>query len=182
MLFDFTELIDIIVMTLIVGFIFLRLIQRQGKFEGNMFLFACMVIAPAIIFHEFGHKFMAMFLGYSATFHASYWGLGIGLVLALARSPIIFFIPAYVIPKCGLACIKTPLATALIAFAGPFVNLLLFFVALIVLKTKKDMSQKAFLFWQLTKQINLFLFIFNMIPIRPFDGSQVFSGLAKTFF
>ncbi len=182
MLFDFVELLDIVVMTLIVGFIFLRLIKREGKFEWNMFWFACMVIAPAIIFHEFGHKFAALLFGYSATFHASYWGLGIGLVLALARSPIIFFIPAFVRINCGLACVNTPLATAIIAFAGPFVNLLLFITAVIVLKTKKDMSKKAFLFWQLTKQINLFLFIFNMIPIAPFDGSQVFSGIAKAFF
>ncbi len=178
----FQELIDIILMTLIVGFIFMYIINKEKKFTWNMFWFSCLAIAPAIILHEAGHKIVAIFFGYTAVFHAAYLFLLIGFVLAIIRSPIIFFVPAFVTITCAAGCVNTPLARVLIAFAGPFVNLLLFFTALIVIKTHKDLSKKAFLFWHLTKLINIFLFIFNMLPIPGFDGSKVFSGLIQAFF
>jgi len=33
----------------------------------------------------------------------------------------------------------------------------------------------------LSRKINLFLFFFNLIPIRPFDGYGVFSNLYAAF-
>ena len=33
----------------------------------------------------------------------------------------------------------------------------------------------------LTSRINMFLFIFNMLPIPGFDGSKVFTGLIQAF-
>jgi len=182
MLFTFAEITDMVVMTLILGYIFLRMINRGKQFDKDSFLFSCLTIAPAIILHELGHKFTAIFFGYTAIFHAAYFWLGLGLVLAIARSPFILFIPAYVQISCGTNCVQAPLATSLIALAGPLVNLLLYITAQIVLKTKKDMDKKTYAFWQITKQINLFLFIFNMLPIPRFDGSKVFTGLFKIIF
>ena len=171
------EVIDVIIMTLVVGFIFMRLIDRTGKFKKGFFWFSTLAIAPAIILHELGHKIVAIFFGYTAIFHAAYFWLGIGVLLAIMRSPFIFFVPAFVSITCSTGCVQSPAAISLIAFAGPFVNLLLFIIAYIVIKSKKEMSQKEFMFWNLTKNINLFLFIFNMLPIPGFDGSKVFSGL-----
>ena len=176
------EFIDVIIMTLVVGFIFMRLIDRTGKFKKGFFWFATLTIAPAIIFHELGHKLVAIFFGYTAIFHAAYFWLGIGVMLALMRSPFIFFVPAFVSITCSTTgCIQSPAVISLIAFAGPFVNLLFFIASYIVIKSKKDMSQKEFMFWHLTKNINLFLFIFNMLPIPGFDGSKVFGGLIQLF-
>ncbi len=177
------ELVDMVLMTLIVGFIFMFIINKEGKFTWKMFIFSALAIAPAIILHELGHKIVGILFGYTAVFHAEYMWLGIGVVLALMRSPIIFFVPAFVTISCATAaCVDTPLARAAIAFAGPFVNLLLFFTALIVLKTHKDLSKKAFLFWHLTKIVNIFLFIFNMLPIPGFDGSKVFPAVIQAIF
>ena len=177
------EIVDAVIMTLIVGFIFMQLIRWKGKFDWNTFWFSCLAIAPAIILHEIGHKIVAIIFGYSAIFHAAYVWLGLGLILALARSPVIFFVPAFVRISCDTAgCVQSPLAISLIAFAGPFVNLLLFFTALIVLKTHKHLSKRAFAFWHVTKLINIFLFIFNMLPIPGFDGSKVFAGLIQVIF
>jgi len=43
------------------------------------FKFAIIITAPAVILHELAHKFVAMAMGLTATFHAWYTGLGIGV-------------------------------------------------------------------------------------------------------
>ncbi|HIH49009.1 TPA: hypothetical protein HA296_05395, partial [Candidatus Woesearchaeota archaeon] len=50
-----------------------------------------------------------------------------------------------------------------------------------MLKQKK-VKKKQLAFWLITQKVNLFLFIFNMLPIPPFDGFTVFSGLYHAFF
>jgi len=73
-----------------------------------------------------------------------------------------------------------PLARALIAFSGPAVNLLLFLFATASIK-RRWFKSKYLPILVLTKQINLFLFIFNMLPIPGFDGYKVFVGLIRAF-
>lgn len=184
------EVFDIILMTLVVGFVFMtafkpvkratedvleRYIKKTSHFDWQAFWFAAMVTAPAIILHELGHKITALSFGLTAVFNAAYIWLAIAVVLRLAGSPFIFFVPAYV----SIGGNPTITQHILTAFAGPGVNLIIFLIALIVLKTKKDLSVRAVHFWSLTKSINIFLFIFNMIPIPGFDGFQVFSGIWK---
>ena len=85
--------------------------------------------------------------------------------------------PAYVSIGCVSSdCVVSPLSSALIAFAGPFANLLLFLIAKIVL-ARKHLSLKMRILVHVSKQINLFLFIFNMLPFPPFDGFKVYEGL-----
>jgi Zn-dependent protease len=186
------EIFDIILMTFVVGFVFMtsfkpikkatedvldRYMKKTSFFDWQAFWFAAMVTAPAIILHELGHKITALSFGLTAVFNAAYIWLAIAVVLRLIGSPFIFFVPAYI----SISGHPTTLQTILIAFAGPGVNLLLFLIAFIVLKTKKDLGVRAVQFWSLTKSINIFLFVFNMIPIPGFDGFQVFSGLWKLF-
>ncbi|MFH1439923.1 MAG: M50 family metallopeptidase [Candidatus Woesearchaeota archaeon] len=190
------EIIDIIIMTLAIGFIFkdwfkkpifyhddpIGAYHKQNKFiNWDDFKFAIIVTAPAIIFHEFGHKFAAIVMGLYATFHAAYTWLGLGIVLKLVGAPFVFFVPAYVAHSAA----ALPWQSALIAFAGPAVNLLLWLGAAYILKTSKrtkKLSHTTFVALELTKKINMFLFIFNMIPIPGFDGWHVFSGLYGMFF
>ena len=56
----------------------------------------------------------------------------------------------------------TDLQYRLIAFAGPFVNLVLFLVAMVMLRDVKNKSRKEVAFWAFTKKLNLLLFIFNI--------------------
>jgi len=178
MLFTLLELFDMVVMTLAVGFIFMDLFSPPGeKFNKKAFLFAILVAAPAIILHEFGHKFVALAFGYTATFHAAYLWLGIGVALKLLRTGFIFFVPAYV--SIGGAAVAG-LPMSMTALAGPAVNGILFVTAFCVLKFSKPKGKTA-LFWLVTRQINGFLFIFNMLPIPLFDGWKVYSGLFQWF-
>ena len=180
MFITFREIIDIVMMSAIVGVIFSSLLQRfrhsySTGFDWENYKLAIIVAAPAIILHELGHKFVAMGFGYNAVFNAAYIWLLIGLALALAKTGIIFFVPAYVSisnPLGGIA----PGPHALIAFAGPAVNLLLWLGSMYLLKYGK-VKHKNLPAVYLTKQINMFLFIFNMLPIPGFDGSKVLAGV-----
>lgn len=211
------EIIDIVIMTVFVGFIFsdvfskvraageysgvpdsssvddstdnpsgniavrnnayLSKVSRFGKmWSWENFSYAIIVTAPAIILHEFGHKFVAMAFGLKAVFNAAYSWLAVGLVLKLIGFPYIFFVPAYV----SIIGNTAPLNFSLIAFAGPAVNLVLWLGALLIQK-KMKMSARTAGIVNLTKQINMFLFIFNMLPVPGFDGAKVFSGLLGLF-
>ncbi|PIN76020.1 hypothetical protein COV18_01190 [Candidatus Woesearchaeota archaeon CG10_big_fil_rev_8_21_14_0_10_37_12] len=172
MLFSIRELIDAIIMIVVVGFIFMDIFKRHDTSAKEAFKFACLVTAPAIIFHELAHKFAAMFFGLQATFNAAYTWLGIGVVLKFISPGLIFFVPAYV----SIHGQATPGASGLIAFAGPALNLVLFVASWAILK-KKKLKKKTFLILYVTKQINLFLFIFNMLPLPFFDGLKVYQGL-----
>ena len=78
------EIIDIIVMTLAIGYIFsdffkreplegydpIKYYQRSSMFQNIKF--AAMIAAPAVVLHELAHKFVAMGFGATATLHAPY--------------------------------------------------------------------------------------------------------------
>lgn len=185
------EIVDMAIMTGFVGFIFADLFGRLRKprkdydplihgpksgFDWDNFKFAIMAIAPALILHELGHKFVALHFGLAATFHAAYFWLLLGLVLKLMRFHFIFFVPAYV-AVIGMA---SPLEHSLIAFAGPLVNMILWLGIAALVKYNK-IQKKYHHFALITSKVNMFLFIFNMIPIPGFDGSKVFSGLIGAF-
>ena len=181
------EIFDIIVMSFAVGFIFSGIFKRtaeeeyyplkesSSRFNWKDLQFAILIAAPGIIFHEFGHKIVALSFGLSATFHAAYVWLVLGVALKLSGFPFIFFVPAYVTIYGGVS----PLVHSLIAFAGPGVNLILWLGTLFLMKTK-IVKKKYYPIVYLTSRINMFLFIFNMIPFPPFDGYTVFQGIIQT--
>ncbi len=182
------EIIDIIIMSIAVGYILMGIFsfkrQKQIKFfDWQAFKFSVIVSAPALILHELGHKFVAMAYGLQPVFHAAYAWLGVGIALRLLRTGFIFFIPAYVniCPSGGCDTIS-PLALSLIAFAGPAMNLILFLGAWALLRSGKNFSPKITAILKVTRVINGFLFIFNMLPIPPFDGFKVYQGLWNAFF
>lgn len=187
------ELFDVILMTVVVGYIFMDIFKmpkghgkkydplahHKNKFKSKFddFKFAALVTAPAIIFHELAHKLVAVAYGMNATFHAAYMWLGIGVLLKVIGTGFVFFVPAFV----SITGTMTPLTHSTIAFAGPATNLLLFGIAWTIQKYGK-LDKKYLPALVLTKRINLFLFIFNMLPLPMFDGFKVYQGLIQTFF
>jgi len=188
MLLSFREVIDIVLMSVVIGFIFMDYFRlpklnyyeivgvkrRFLGFDKDAFLISTAVIAPSIILHEFGHKFTAMAFGYYATFHAAYIYLGIGLFLKLIGSPFIFFVPAYV----SIPSAMPPLASSLVAFMGPFVNIILWLFSFYMLENHAKTKKQAII-WAASKRINGFLAIFNLLPIPGFDGFHVLMGLIR---
>lgn len=182
------EIFYIIIATLVVGYIFtgmfrLRFSNRDildkytKGFDWSEFWFACLVAAPGIILHELSHKFVAMGFGLNAFFQISYFGLFLGVLLKLFSAGFMVLAPGYVIISGadGLQSIVT-------AFAGPLSNLVLWILAILLLKYKKNMSRKESIFWTLTNHINKWLFIFNILPIPPLDGSKIWIPLFQLMF
>ena len=132
---------------------------------------AVLIAAPAVLFHEFGHKFLALTFGFAATYAASLWGLAIGVFLKLISSPFIFFIPGYV----AISGAGTQLQFGLVALIGPLVNLILFLIFSVIEKYHL-LSEYSHII-RASKQINLWLFIFNMLPIPGLDGFKFYVSL-----
>lgn len=181
------EIFDIILMSLIIGYIFSDIFRKpldysdplsyyQSNFQWNNIMYAAMVTAPAVILHELAHKFVALSFGMQATFQAAYFFLGLGVLLKLMRFGFIFFVPAYI----SIMGTGTPLQFSLIAFAGPGMNLVLWLGTALIIR-QNLVSKKYLHALALISKINMFLFIFNMLPIPGFDGSKVFSGLFALF-
>lgn len=192
-LITFGELIDLIVMTFFVGYIFSDIIPVRREsydpllhykrgFDIEGMKFAIMATAPAIIVHELAHKFVAVGFGMHAVFMAFYrntFTLMLGaftIISKLTGFGFMFFVPGFV--EIGGA--GTNIQFTLTAFAGPFVNLILWLGAFYLLK-KRRYRKKHHLLLLLTSRINMFLFIFNMLPIPGFDGYKVFTGLIRAF-
>jgi len=185
-LFTITEIVELIITVLALGYIFSGMIRKPKgvadmMFENRFFdweniKYSMAVVAPAVIIHELGHKFIAVALGYSATYHMVSWGLGLGVILRLIGSSFIFFIPGYV-AIAGIAGITKEFSY--IALAGPLVNLTLFFISWGVLRA--NIYTKLRRAFYISKQINLWLFGLNMIPIAMFDGAKVLKGFWQLY-
>lgn len=192
-LITFGEIIDLILMTFFVGYIFSDRIpvrrenydpllhyKRGFDFEGLKF--AILATAPAIIMHELAHKFVALGFGLDAVFFAFYretFTLMLGILTIISKLTgfgFMFFVPGFV----SISGIGTHLQFAITAFAGPFVNLVLWLGARFLLKNK-NYKKRHYLLLLLTSRINMFLFIFNMLPIPGFDGYNFFMHLIRIF-
>ncbi len=178
------EIIYLLVLTFVIGYIFSGYIKRPATetdvlnydsyFNWEDIKIATIVAAPAVILHELAHKLVANIFGLEAVLKIFWEGLGLAIFLKVINSPFLIIAPAYV----SISGQTSYLQTVLTSFAGPFMNLLLFLTAYLLLNRASLTKNQATILY-LTKQINLFLFIFNMIPLPPLDGSKVFFGLIK---
>ncbi len=181
MIITIVEIINLLIMSFVIGWIFSDFFKKFSLLEGtynpyfdfNSIIKGMLVVAPGIVFHELMHKFTAMAFGASATFHISGFGLFLGVVLKLIGSPFVIFAPGYV----GIIGRLLPWQSAIIAFAGPLANLIVWFVSKKMIDIDKP---KRRVYWAFSAKINIFLFFFNLLPIPPFDGFQVLSGIVRT--
>lgn len=183
-MFTVTELIHIGITIVAIGFIFSGYIKKprvhyEDLFGGgryhNLFnwgdiKFSTAIVAPAIILHELAHKFAGFTLGYASYYEMFPMGLGLGVLLRVIGSSFLLFAPGYVVVPAA-----DVIHMGMIAFAGPATNLVLFFGSWWAIESGKFKKHNRAL-W-ISKQINLWLFIFNMIPFGPLDGAKVLRGV-----
>jgi Zn-dependent protease len=205
MIFTPGEIADMVLMTAIIGFLFKDsvripspskdILERYTKpvaTHWDDFLWACMLIGPSILLHELSHKFVAMSFGLNAVFHAacsvSTLGNGffssycliqlVAVLMKLVGWGFVIFVPGFV----SMSGITTPVQNILISFAGPAVHLIFWLGSAWLLRDKKRVrkySHKKRVFLFFTKQINMMLFILNMIPIPGFDGWRVAADIVR---
>ena len=137
------------------------------------------VLLFALVFHEFSHGWVANKLGDPTAKYAGRLTLNPIAHLDMMGSLMILFVGfgwAKPVPVDSryLASPRTDMMK--IAFAGPASNLLLAFIAGSFIRFTGNLGSLSTMLMMFT-QINIMLAVFNMIPIPPLDGSQIFSGL-----
>lgn len=175
---SFQELIDIAVMAFAIGFIFkdsfrpkiredvdpVAYYRQTTRFTGIKE--AALVAAPAVIFHELAHKFVAMAFGAFAVLHAPYFWYFLAILMRLGNMPFPFIVGGYVSHTA-----LPPLPSAIVAIAGPLTNLLIWALSIACIRFH-IIPKKYYPILVPLGKINLFLAIFNMIPIPGFDGAN----------
>ena len=137
------------------------------------------VLLFALVFHEFSHAWVANKLGDPTAMYAGRLTLNPMAHLDPIGGLMILFVGfgwAKPVPV-DIRYLSNPRVDMMkIAFAGPASNLLLAFIGGTILRSGFVHGTVAMMI-MLFAQINIMLAVFNMIPIAPLDGSQIFSGL-----
>lgn len=124
-------------------------------------------VGSGFVLHELSHKFTAQRYGYWAEFRM--WPIGILLALITSLVGFIFAAP-------GATYISGYLISerenGIISLAGPLTNVL---VGIIFLPFLLFGSGAFYELGRVGLSVNLFLALFNMLPILPLDGAKVFA-------
>ena len=137
------------------------------------------VLVFALVFHEFSHAWVANKLGDPTARYSGRLTLNPSAHLDPFGSLMILFVGfgwAKPVPVDSRYLANPRVDMMKIAFAGPAANLLLAFVGGTIIRSGL-VSGSITLMILLFTQINIMLAVFNMIPIPPLDGSQIFSGI-----
>ena len=137
------------------------------------------VLLFALVFHEFAHGWVANKLGDPTAKDAGRLTLNPMAHLDIFGSLMILFVGfgwAKPVPVDSRYLANPRIDMMKIAFAGPAANLLLAFVTGILIRATGYLGPFTTMMIMFT-QINIMLAVFNMIPIPPLDGSQIFSGM-----
>ena len=145
-------------------------IQGLGMFTA----FFLVALGSGFILHEMAHKFTAIRFGHFAEFRMWTKGLIFMFVLAILPTKFLFIAPGAVYIGGGMRRI-TVRENGIISLAGPAMNIVLAFVALGILAIVGPVmvGDSGMELWSAVALINVFLALFNMIPIYPLDGSKV---------
>ena len=137
------------------------------------------VLLFSLVFHEFSHAWVANKLGDPTARYAGRLTLNPMAHLDPIGGLMILFVGfgwAKPVPV-DIRYLSNPRVDMMkIAFAGPASNLFLAFIGGTILRSGFVHGTMAMMIMFFT-QINIMLAVFNMIPIPPLDGSQIFSGL-----
>ena len=149
------------------------------RYPPEVLLLLVPVLIFALCFHEFAHAWVAYKLGDPTAKQSGRLTLNPLAHLDPMGSLMILFVGfgwAKPVPV-DARYLKNPRTDMMkVAFAGPAANLLLAFVGGTIIRAH-IVGGSLILMLYLFTQINIMLAIFNMIPIPPLDGSQIFSGL-----
>ena len=137
------------------------------------------VLLFALVFHEFSHGWVANKLGDPTAKNQGRLTLNPIAHLDPIGSMMILFVGfgwAKPVPVDSRYLANPRKDMMKIAFAGPASNLLLAFLGGILIRLTGYAGPLTSMLILFT-QINISLAVFNMIPIPPLDGSQIFSGI-----
>jgi len=136
----------------------------------------------ALSFHEFAHAWMASKCGDNTAARMGRLTLNPMAHLDVMGSMMILFVGfgwAKPVPVDGRNLENPRVDMMKVAAAGPLSNLLLAMLAGMVFRLLNGtglLSESNYLLILYFTQINIALAVFNLIPVAPLDGSQIFSA------
>lgn len=142
--------------------------------------FAAAIVVSSFVLHELAHKVVAQRRALWAEYRSSYVGLAVGLALS-ALSGIVLAAPGAV----HIYGRATDRDSGVISLVGPLVNLALGFLAYPFAFSSTGEAIKvgaAGNLLELVVFINAALALFNMIPVRPLDGSKIWTWSKTAYF
>jgi Zn-dependent protease len=132
-----------------------------------IFGISAITVGMSFLLHELMHKYMSQKYGLWAEFRAFYPGLLMALFFSFMG--FIFAAPGAVVSKSYRQISKEKIGK--IALAGPLTNIIL---ALLFLVPFLYYPKAIFGLFSYGLTINSLLAAFNLIPLRPFDGKDVY--------
>ena len=151
-----------------------------------MFILIVIALVFALCIHEFSHGYIAYINGDDTAYKMGRLTLNPLKHLDPIGSLMILFIGfgyAKPVPVNGSNLANPRTDMMKIAFAGPASNILLAVIGGIVLRILIGSSifyESVYVTLIYFTQINIALAVFNMLPISPLDGSQIFNGYMVT--
>ena len=153
--------------------------QIAGNFEAFLAMVpvSLLIMAPAFVFHELGHKVMAQKFGFWAEYRM--WVQGLLLAVLFTMLGFLFIAPGavYFAPH-GMSRGSLE-KVGKIGLSGPIINLFLgvAFGLFAVLGVGEFWTSIA----SVAARINAFLAIFNLLPFAPLDGEKIFKWDKKAW-
>ncbi|MBI2578151.1 MAG: site-2 protease family protein [Candidatus Aenigmarchaeota archaeon] len=170
------EIRDIVVASAVLAFVFS--FSYSGPDLGRLLAFlpvAVFAVVVGFVLHELAHRYVARRYGAHAEFRAWREGLLLAIALALATNGgFVFAAPGAVMiyPRANLWGQPADLSRrrlGVIGISGPVVNMVLaaaFYAASLFYPS---------MIFSFGARVNIWLALFNMIPLPPLDGSKVFA-------
>jgi len=157
-----------------------------GNLTGTQIVYFVIAILISLPIHEMMHGFAAYWLGDTTASDQGRLSLNplkhidpfMTVILPIVTI-VLFgfpFLAAKPVPFNPARLKFDEFGAAIVAAAGPFSNLILAFVAALLLRLTG--GNFAYSFLSVFTVINVALFVFNLIPIPPLDGSRVLYAFA----
>ena len=142
----------------------------------SVFPLYLIVVGTAFVFHELGHKFAAIHLGYHAEYRL--WTAGLALAVFLAIFTGFVFAAPGAVYVLGFPNRRD---NGIISFAGPLVNFIVALLSLITIILFSPGYALTTILYAIF-QVNAFIGFFNMLPFYPLDGSKVLAWSPTAYF
>ncbi len=172
MRFSKTELKDLFLSWLLISIAFAVLFSGGSVFQSVFIIslgISALTVGISFLFHELMHKYMSQKYGLWAEFRAYYPGLFLALLFSFFG--FIFAAPGAVVSRSYKPLSKEKRGK--ISLAGPLTNVVLALLFLPGFLTIQEGILGMFFYYGLS--INGLLAAFNLIPIKPFDGADIYN-------
>ena len=144
----------------------------------QLFLMSLVAVSLGFVLHEMAHRQVAKKYHYHAEYRLWPHGLLLAVLIAVATNgSFVFAAPGAVMmqPIAGLRHAVTRKAMGMVSLAGPLTNIAIAgaFAAAGIFFPHAIFGMGA--------RINIFLALFNLLPLPPLDGSKVFAWDSKAW-